>query len=132
MILVYPPDQGKSPVYFLLDWYISVDSVAIMVFPAPNKPGIHNMPLTEKQKRELRGRGHSLKPVVSIGNAGLKKAVLREIELSLDHHELMKLKIGGAGRAGRDLIIAQICDSTGAELVQAIGHIALVYRERSD
>lgn len=90
------------------------------------------MPLTEKLKRELRGRGHTLKPVVSIGNAGLSKAVLREIELSLDHHELMKLKIGGAGRDERNRIIVQICDSTGAELVQAIGHIALVYRERKD
>lgn len=90
------------------------------------------MPLTEKQKRELRGRGHGLKPVVSIGNAGLSTAVLREIELSLEHHELMKLKIGAAGRAERGRIIALICDSTGAELVQAIGNIALVYRERSD
>jgi len=90
------------------------------------------MSLSEKSKRELRGRGHSLKPVVSIGNAGLSKAVLREIELSLEHHELMKLKIGGAGRTARDRMVAQICDSTGAELVQAIGHIALVYRERSD
>ena len=44
----------------------------------------------------------------------------------------MKLKIGGAGRTARDRMVAQICDSTGAELVQAIGHIALVYRERSD
>lgn len=90
------------------------------------------MALTEKLKRELRGRGHGLKPVVSIGNAGLSKAVLREIELSLEHHELMKLKIGGAGREERSRIIAQVCDSTGAELVQAIGHIVLVYRERRD
>ena len=90
------------------------------------------MSLTEKQKPEFRGRAHGLKPVVSIGNAGLSKAVLREIELSLEHHELMKLKIGGAGRDERERIIAQICDSTGAELVQAIGHIALVYRERRD
>jgi len=90
------------------------------------------MSLTEKLKRELRGRGHGLKPVVSIGNAGLSKAVLREIELSLEHHELMKLKIGAAGREERCRIIEQVCDSTGAELVQAIGHIALVYRERRD
>ena len=90
------------------------------------------MSLTEKLKRELRGRGHGLKPVVSIGNAGLSKAVLREIELSLEHHELMKLKIGAAGREERSRIIEQVCDSTGAELVQAIGHIALVYREHRD
>ena len=90
------------------------------------------MLLTEKMKRELRGRGHTLKPVVSMGNAGLSKAVLREIELSLEHHELMKIKIGGADREQRQAIITGICDGCGAELVQAIGHIALIYREKPD
>ena len=45
------------------------------------------MALTEKLKRELRGRGHALKPVVTIGGGGLSPAVLRELDLSLEHHE---------------------------------------------
>ena len=90
------------------------------------------MSLTEKIKHDLRGRGHTLKPVVSIGNAGLSKAVLREIELSLEHHELMKIKVGGAERDERKRIIARICDRFDAELVQAIGHIALIYRKHPD
>ena len=90
------------------------------------------MPLTEKMKHDLRGRGHTLKPVVSIGNAGLSKAVLREIELSLEHHELMKIKIGGAERDERKQIITRICDKFDAELVQAIGHVALIYRKNPD
>ncbi len=83
-------------------------------------------------KHDLRGRGHTLKPVVSIGNAGLSKAVLREIELSLEHHELMKIKVGGAERDERKRIIDRICDRFDAELVQAIGHIALIYRKHPD
>ncbi len=90
------------------------------------------MPLTEKQKRELRGRGHILKPVVSIGNSGLSKAVLRELELSLEHHDLMKIKIGGAERDERKKIIKQICTTFNTELVQAIGHVALVYHKLDD
>jgi RNA-binding protein len=90
------------------------------------------MSLTETFKRKLRGRGHALKPVISIGNAGLSKAVLREIELSLEHHELMKIKIAGTDRDTRRQMIDEICTRFGAELVQAIGHIALVYREISD
>ena len=90
------------------------------------------MSLTEKSRRDLRGRGHTLKPVVSIGNSGLSKAVLREIELSLEHHELMKIKIGGADREQRKIIIEKICDTFKAELVQAIGHIALIYRKHPD
>ena len=90
------------------------------------------MALTEKMKHDLRGRGHTLKPVVSLGNAGLSKAVLREIELSLEHHELMKIKIGGAERDERKQIITRICDKFDAELVQAIGHVALIYRKHPD
>ncbi|MGB5474190.1 MAG: ribosome assembly RNA-binding protein YhbY [Gammaproteobacteria bacterium] len=90
------------------------------------------MALTEKLKRELRGRGHTLKPVVSIGSAGLSEAVLREIELSLEHHELMKVKISGADRDARRDIIGRLCAASGAELVQAVGHIALIYREAAD
>ena len=90
------------------------------------------MSLSEKMKRELRGRGHALKPVVSIGNAGLNTAVLREIGLSLEHHELMKIRIAAADREQRKTVIAEICDHCDAELIQAIGHVALIYRERRD
>jgi RNA-binding protein len=90
------------------------------------------MSLPEKTRRELRARGHTLKPVVSIGNAGLTEAVLRELELSIEHHELMKVRIGGAEREQRRQMIAAICEQLGAELVQAVGHIALIYREHSE
>ena len=90
------------------------------------------MSLTEKQKRELRGRGHALKPVVSIGNSGLSKAVLKELELSLEHHELMKIRISGADRDVRRKMIDLICTTYNTELVQAIGHIALLYHKLDD
>ena len=90
------------------------------------------MSLTEQLKRELRGRGHALKPVVTIGSAGLSKAVLREIELSLEHHELMKIKITGTDREARRDMIDRLCLACSAELVQAVGHIALIYREAAD
>ena len=89
------------------------------------------MTLTEQQKREFRTRGHHLKPVVSIGNAGLTDAVIRELDLSLEHHELMKVRISGAGRDERNRIIDAICDACRAEKVQAIGNIALLYRKAS-
>jgi RNA-binding protein len=90
------------------------------------------MSLPEKTRRELRARGHTLKPVVSIGNAGLSKAVLRELELSLEHHELMKVRVGGADREQRRQMITELCEHLGAELVQAVGHIALIYREHRE
>jgi len=90
------------------------------------------MSLTEQQKREYRTRGHTLKPVVTIGSAGLSDAVVRELDLSLDHHELMKIRISGAGRDERSNLIAAVCKACDAETVQAIGNIALIYRKSKD
>jgi RNA-binding protein len=90
------------------------------------------MTLSEQQKREFRKRGHTLKPVVTIGGAGLTDAVMRELELSLEHHELMKIRISGAERDSRRRMIDDICKRSGAELVQAIGNIALIYRKSSN
>jgi RNA-binding protein len=89
------------------------------------------MPLLENQKRDLRQRGHALKPVVMIGNAGLSEAVVREIDRSLEHHELMKVRLGGADRESKKRLIESICESCHAELVQSIGHIALIYRKQA-
>lgn len=86
------------------------------------------MTLTEKQKRHLRGLGHSLKPVVQTGNAGLTEAVLAEAERAIDHHELIKVRLMAADHAERDAMIQTVSDHCGALLVQRVGHIALFYR----
>jgi RNA-binding protein len=62
-----------------------------------------------------------------IGQAGLTDAVLAEIELALNSHELIKVKIR-AEREDRQRISGEICTATGAELIQAIGQIAVIYR----
>jgi RNA-binding protein len=78
-------------------------------------------------KKKLKSEAHSLKPVVIIGQHGLTDAVLAEIELALDYHELIKIKIR-AERAERQLISEKIHTRTGAELIQSIGQIAVIYR----
>jgi hypothetical protein len=60
---------------------------------------------TEQQKRWLKKQVHHLKPVVSLGQAGLTAPVLAEIELALDHHELIKVKIAAGDRDLRDEFI---------------------------
>lgn len=84
--------------------------------------------LTEDQKRHLRRLGHSLKPVVRLGGAGLTPAVMNEIEIALGHHELIKVKLAADDRAQRQALIETITAETGAALVQGIGNVALIYR----
>lgn len=90
------------------------------------------MSLSENQKRQLRKLGHTLKPVVIIGANGLTDAVCNETDLSLAHHELLKIKVNAADRDERDAIIESLCQRCPAELVQRIGHIALVYRRNPE
>lgn len=78
-------------------------------------------------KKKLKSEAHSLNPVVTIGQSGLTDAVLAELELALDHHELLKVKIR-AERDDRKVISEKICTSTGAELIQSIGQVIVIYR----
>lgn len=86
------------------------------------------MNLTEQQKKFLRGRGHQLKPVIMIGEAGLSEAVVAEYESTLDHHELIKVSVRVGDRSARDEIIRKLCDDSSAQLIQRIGNVALLFR----
>lgn len=86
------------------------------------------MQLSEKQKRFLRGLGHQLHPIVTIGQKGMREAIMSEIEQALISHELVKVKINISEHAERDAIIVEICETTSAMLVQRIGNTALYYR----
>lgn len=90
------------------------------------------MNLNNNQRKFLRKKGQQLKPVVWIGQAGLSTAVTAELELALEHHELVKVKVAAGERSARDEIITRMCEQSGAELVQRIGHMALLYRPASD
>jgi len=88
----------------------------------------NHQPITNKQRRWLKGEAHALKPVVMIGQAGLTQAVLAELDLALNHHELLKVKVSAGDRDLRDALIAPLLEGTGATLVTRIGNIAVLYR----
>ncbi|THB70121.1 MAG: ribosome assembly RNA-binding protein YhbY [Gammaproteobacteria bacterium] len=83
--------------------------------------------LSQIQKKHLKKLGHNLDPVVRLGNAGFTEAVLKEIKIALDHHELIKVKIP-AEREERKEIATKICEETGAFLIHNIGHIILIFK----
>lgn len=87
--------------------------------------------MNSADKKKLRAEAHSLKPVVMIGQSGLTAAVLAEIEQALNNHELIKVKIR-AERDERKRISEKICADTGAELIQGIGQITVIYRLNPD
>lgn len=90
------------------------------------------MTLSEPQKKYLRGLGHALKPIVMVGDSGPSDAVLAELNVCLDHHELVKVRVKVGDRESRDTIIAKLCADGDATLVQRTGNMALLYRENPE
>jgi RNA-binding protein len=88
------------------------------------------MQLTISQQRYLRGLAHDKKPVVMIGANGLSTAVLNELLLALEHHELLKVKVSVGDRDARDTLIDEMCHKAQAILVQRVGNIAILFKQR--
>lgn len=86
------------------------------------------MTLTGKQKNYLRGVAHDLNPVVMIGNKGITKSVMAEIELALNQHELIKVKLPTNKKPEKVAALAQITSATNSQPVQLIGRIGVLYR----
>ena len=87
-----------------------------------------NVALSGKQKRFLRGLGHKLKPVVTVGKQGLGPAVVSQVEANLLAHELIKIRLLESCPLDRDECAEVIRQSTGAELAQSLGRTQLYYR----
>lgn len=90
------------------------------------------MVLTPKARQQLKAKAHKLKPIVLIGNKGLTPAVKKEIDLALNDHELIKIRLSANDHDEKKAMVDDICNMVDAELVQLIGNICVVYRERKE
>lgn len=86
------------------------------------------MSLSPSQIKYLKGLAHHRKPVVTVGNAGLSTAVLKEIDIGLRSHELLKIKLPALERDARQQLFEKICQDSAAQPVQQIGRMAIIYR----
>lgn len=88
--------------------------------------------LTSAQTRFLRGQAHDLKAMLQVGGKGIGDALVAEVEVALEHHELIKVKVASDDREARDAMIAELARRTSSALVQRIGHTAVLYRPSID
>jgi putative YhbY family RNA-binding protein len=86
--------------------------------------------LTPARRRELKAKAHHLEPVVIIGDAGLTPAVLREIDVHLTSHELIKVRVHGDDRDTRVAMSNEISTGLDASLVQHIGKTLVLFRPK--
>lgn len=82
------------------------------------------------QRRVLRAAAHHLNPVVSISQKGLTSTVLAEIDRCLKAHELIKVRLYGIERTGREPLFNEICTTLNCANVQHIGNLLVLWREK--
>ena len=80
----------------------------------------------------LKARAHSLEPVVLIGGKGLTDPVVKEVDRALAVHELIKVRAPGMDRRERAEALKALCERTGAEAVQEIGKVFVLFRKKPD
>ncbi len=86
------------------------------------------MPLTSSQKRFLRGLAHALSPIVMLGQKGVTPALVAELNLAIDRHELVKVRLSGGDKEERGAQIDALTTGSDSELVQTIGHTATLWK----
>lgn len=84
--------------------------------------------LAAAQKRYLRGLAHDLKPLILVGAKGITDALIAELDLVLERHELVKVKVAAEDRDERDAWIEDLVARSGAAQIQRVGHVLTIYR----
>jgi RNA-binding protein len=85
--------------------------------------------LTGKQKRFLRGLGHELKPVVTVGKGEISESLCGETAAALECHELIKVKILESCLSDRHEVAERLAEACSAEVAQVLGRTVLLYRK---
>lgn len=88
--------------------------------------------LSPTERRALRAAAHHLNPTVTIAGKGLTSTVLKEIDVSLKAHELIKVKLQGIERDDRDALLTEICTELECSPVQHIGNILVLWRPKPE
>tara|TARA_B100001063_G_scaffold242618_1_gene271612 strand:- start:1972 stop:2256 length:285 start_codon:yes stop_codon:yes gene_type:complete len=84
--------------------------------------------LSNTRRKELKKKAYALKPVIMIGQNGLTDAVINEIDIALNAHELIKVRAKGSDKDERTNHCLKIKEKLNADIIQRIGFITVLYR----
>ncbi|HEY1588631.1 MAG TPA: YhbY family RNA-binding protein [Rhodanobacter sp.] len=90
------------------------------------------MTLSSSQIRYLRSLAHDLSAVILLGNKGASEAVVKELNLALDIHELVKVKLSGGDKDERQAQIDVLVNGTGTQKIHQIGHVVVLFRRNDE
>ncbi|WP_243290629.1 ribosome assembly RNA-binding protein YhbY [Bacillus sp. FJAT-47783] len=88
--------------------------------------------LTGKQKRYLRSLAHHLNPIFQVGKGGVNENMIKQIRDALEARELMKVSVLQNCDVDKQTVAEELAFGTGAEVVQIIGNIIVLYKESKE
>jgi len=87
--------------------------------------------LTNAKIRELKARAQLLKPILKMGKDGLSAQFLAEVDKTLQHRELIKVKFEQFKEQKKELAIS-LAEKSGSHLITRVGHVAVLYRPKPE
>jgi RNA-binding protein len=88
--------------------------------------------LNNKQKKYLRSQAHHLNPIFQVGKGGVNDHLITHIKEAIEVRELMKVSILNNCLEDKHEVAEALSARSGAELVQVIGKIIVLYKESKD
>lgn len=96
--------------------------------PVPTNPKKRSLMGASRLRKALRAAGHHLQPIVQVGKEGITERVLAQLSEALDHHELVKVKVGTESPEDRFEAAERIREEGNAQVAQVLGRTILAYR----
>lgn len=100
--------------------------------PTYQKGPLSIMSLSSIAKKALKAKAHHLDPVILVGQKGITPNLIQEIEIALEHHELIKIKIQQGSQEVCQDFATQIANTTHADFIAKIGRVLVFYRKKKD
>lgn len=95
--------------------------------PATSLPA----PLSNREIRDLKARAQHLNAVTKLGRSGLSPEFLAAVDVELNHHGLIKIKLTEQ-KDQRYELADQIAQKTASQLICVIGHVIVIYRPKRE
>jgi RNA-binding protein len=90
------------------------------------------MPLSGRDRADLRAEAHHLTALVHVGQHGLSPTVIQALDEALRTRELVKVQLGRNADVSVKDAAGELAAATGSEVVQVIGKTATFYRENPE
>ena len=82
------------------------------------------------QKVYLRGKAHTLDPVVQVGDAGITEGVVKAVNQALLDHELIKVRLRQP--PDKKAMARDLASRTQSELCGLVGHTVVLYKKHPE